>query len=106
MTFWVTRDTLVHVCVDSRTPRGKLPSWLEYAGFRKIKVLSCGWLVRFFTSLVCSVGLFYGAHVYWDQGWGLVGRGADERCRRFDQKRVGYRRWDSVGEPMERTGSA
>ena len=38
MTFWVNRDALVHVCVDSRTPRNKLPSWLEYAGFRKIPV--------------------------------------------------------------------
>lgn len=38
MTFWVTRDALVHVCMDSRTPPGKLPSWLEYAGFRKIPV--------------------------------------------------------------------
>ncbi|CBJ48804.1 conserved unknown protein [Ectocarpus siliculosus] len=36
MTFWLTRDALVHVCVDSRTPPSKLPSWLEYAGFRKI----------------------------------------------------------------------
>lgn len=41
MTFWVTRDALVHVCVDSRTPRNKLPSWLEYAGFRKIPVRGC-----------------------------------------------------------------
>ncbi|CAM9838191.1 unnamed protein product [Scytosiphon promiscuus] len=36
MTFWLTRDALVHVCMDSRTPPGKLPSWLEYAGFRKL----------------------------------------------------------------------
>lgn len=38
MTFWLTRDALVHVCTDSRTPPGKLPSWLEYAGFRKLPV--------------------------------------------------------------------
>lgn len=36
MTFWLTRDALVHVCVDSRTPAAKLPSWLEYAGFRHV----------------------------------------------------------------------
>ena len=36
MTFWLTRDALVHVCVDSRTPASKLPSWLEYAGFRDV----------------------------------------------------------------------
>lgn len=35
MTFWVTRDAHVHICMDSRTPPNKLPSWLEYAGFRK-----------------------------------------------------------------------
>lgn len=35
ITFWVNRDTHVHVCMDSRTPPSKLPSWLEYAGFRK-----------------------------------------------------------------------
>lgn len=56
MTFWVTRDALVHVCVDSRTPRKKLPSWLEYAGFRKIPVgvrnLSTGSLFGAFTSIV------------------------------------------------------
>lgn len=38
MTFWLTRDALVHVCLDSRTPSGKRPSWLEYAGFRRIPV--------------------------------------------------------------------
>lgn len=43
MTFWATRDALVHVCVDSRTPRNKLPSWLEYAGFRKIPVGVRNW---------------------------------------------------------------
>lgn len=36
MTFWLTRDALVHVCMDSRTPASKLPSWLEYAGFRNM----------------------------------------------------------------------
>ena len=43
MTFWLTRDALVHVCMDSRTPTRKLPSWLEYAGFRKMPVRVLDW---------------------------------------------------------------
>lgn len=38
LTFWLTRDAVVHVCMDSRTPPGKLPPWLQYAGFRKMPV--------------------------------------------------------------------